>query len=170
MDNNRSLFLIQQICATVFSLANKLQNKGDEYFEHLTIRQFMVMVAILHLPEHESTINNIARKLGTSKQSTKRVLTIIEDKGYVISEPCQIDKRAVNVKITKAGIELIKQCEKNSLKFFADTSKNFSIGEMEMLWTLLKKLYCFDGESQDGFEEEVNYKIFQSENGMQTIS
>ncbi|MBV4420473.1 hypothetical protein KM800_14275 [Clostridium tyrobutyricum] len=33
-----------------------------------------------------------------------------------------------------------------------------------MLWTLLKKLYRFDGEEQNSFEEEVDYKIGEIEN------
>jgi hypothetical protein len=30
--------------------------------------------------------------------------------------------------------------------------------EMETLWNLLKKLYRFDGEEQDGFEENIDLK------------
>ncbi|WP_368086867.1 hypothetical protein [Paenibacillus sp. yr247] len=47
------------------SLANKIQMKGDAYFENLTSRQYMAMMAIAHLQEDETTLNNIARKLGT---------------------------------------------------------------------------------------------------------
>lgn len=164
MNNHKELFLMQQIYMTIFSLTNKLQIKGDGYYEHLTSRQVMVLVAILHLPENETTINNIARILGTTKQSMKRVLTIIENKGYIISIPSQLDKRAVNVKITEKGKQIIRECSKNSIRFLADISKNFSIEEMEMLWTLLKKLYSFDGEDQNSFEEEVDYKIGEIEN------
>jgi len=60
-DLHRALFLIQQIYITIFSLTNKLQIKGDGYYEHLTSRQFMAIVVILHLPENETTLNNIAR-------------------------------------------------------------------------------------------------------------
>ncbi|OPJ55478.1 MarR family winged helix-turn-helix transcriptional regulator [Clostridium oryzae] len=168
MDNHRALFLIQQIYVTTFSLTNKLQIKGDGYFEHLTSRQFMVIAAILHLPENETTINNIARKLGTTKQSLKKLITIIENKGYVITVPSQLDKRAVNIKITEAGKQVIKECDETSIKFLADISKDFSIEEMETLWNLLKKLYRFDGEEQDGFEEEVQYKIDQIQSDAQT--
>jgi hypothetical protein len=30
---------------------------------------------------------------------------------------------------------------------------------METLWSLLKKLYSFDGEEQDGFEENVQLEM-----------
>lgn len=105
MDNYKALFLIQQIYATLFSLTNKIQIKGDEYCEPLTSRQLMAMVAIIHLLENETTLNNIAKKLGTTKQSVKQLITNLENKGYVITVPSQYDKRAVNVKITKAGTD-----------------------------------------------------------------
>lgn len=76
----RDLFFMQQAYATLFSVLNKIQIRGDEYFGNLTSRQFMTIVAILHLPEDETTINNIARKLGTSKQNVNTLINSIEKK------------------------------------------------------------------------------------------
>ncbi|WP_315067497.1 MarR family transcriptional regulator [uncultured Clostridium sp.] len=166
-DNYKALFLIQQIYATLFSLTNKLQIKGDEYCENLTSRQFMAMVAIIHLPENGTTLNNIARKLGTTKQSVKQLITIMENKGYVITVPSPSDKRAVNVKITESGKYSMTICAEKSMSFFANLSKDLSIEEMEILWTLLKKLYRFDGEEHDGFEEEANFDMGEDTQGIQ---
>ena len=159
MNNFKALYLIQQIYATLFSLTNKLQIKGDEFCEQITSRQFMSLVAIIHLPENETTLNNIARKLGTTKQSVKQMITILENKGFVLTVPSQYDKRAVNVRITDAGAKAMTVCAEKSMGFFANLSRDFSIEEMEILWTLLKKLYIFDGEEQDGFEENAEFDM-----------
>ena len=159
MNNFKALYLIQQIYATLFSLTNKLQIKGDEFCEQITSRQFMALVAIIHLPENETTLNNIARKLGTTKQSIKQMITILENKGFVITVPSQYDKRAVNVTITESGAKAMTVCAEKSMGFFANLSRDFSIEEMEILWTLLKKLYIFDGEEQDGFEENAEFDM-----------
>ena len=119
----------------------------------------MAMVAIIHLPENETTLNNIAKKLGTTKQSVKQLITIIENKGFVTTVPSQYDKRAINVKITEPGTKAMTECAEKSMSFFANLSKDFSIEEMEILWTLLKKLYRFDGEEQDGFEEKAEFDM-----------
>ncbi|MDF2505167.1 MULTISPECIES: MarR family transcriptional regulator [Clostridium] len=156
MDLYRELFLMQQTYATLFSLANKLQVKGDQYLGSLTSRQLMTMIAIFHLAEDETTMNNIARKLGTTKQSVKQLIRIIENKGYVITVPSKQDKRAVNVRITESGKQVMIDCSVRSLKFFADLFKDFTTEEMDILWGLLKKMYRFDGEEQDGFEEDAN--------------
>lgn len=147
------LFLMQQVYGTLFSLTNKLQISGDGYFENLTSRQFMVIVAILHLPKDETTINNIARKLGTSKQNANRLISSLEKAGYVSTVPSPKDKRATNVYLTEIGKEKVIECSSKAIDFMADIFQDFSTVEIETLWKLLKKLYSFDGHQQDGFEK-----------------
>lgn len=157
MEAFRELFLMQQSLGTLFSVTNKLQAYGDSYMKKLTIRQIMVMIAIIHLQEDQTTLNNIAKKLGTTKQSVKQLVTAMEKKGYLTTVPCPKDKRAVNVHITEAGKETILSCSGPSLEYFADVFHEFSTEELQTLWDLLKKLYRFDGKEQDGFEESVDY-------------
>ena len=38
---------------------------------------------------------------------------------------------------------------------------------MQLMWKALKKLYLFDGEMQDGFEEESNLEIEEDEKDIQ---
>lgn len=163
MDNYRELFLMEQIYATLFSLANKIQIKGDNYLGKLTSRQYMTMMAIGHLQENETTLNNIARKLGITKQSVKQIINIMESKGYVITVPSQQDKRAVNVIITESGKQVLIEVSEKGIYFMADLFKDFNIEEMEIFWSSLKKLYVFDGEEQDGFEEEGVLEIEDKE-------
>lgn len=148
------LFLMQQAYGTLFSLTNKLQIMGDTYFDGLTSRQFMTIVAILHLAEEETTINNIARKLGTSKQNANRMVSGLEKLGYIKIIPSTKDKRATNVRFTDAGKQKIVESSQSATDFMADMFHNFSTEEVETLWHLLHKLYEFDGNRQDGFEEE----------------
>lgn len=168
MDYLRDLFLMQQTYATLFSLANKLQVKGDQNLKELTSRQYMVMVAIAHLPEDKITINNIARKLGTTKQSVKQMITIMEKKDYIIITPNQHDKRAVNVKITESGRKVLLEVSEKGIYFLANLFKDFSTEELEILWNLLKKLYHFDGKEQDGFEEEGHLELDKDQISFQT--
>ncbi|MGG3837904.1 MarR family transcriptional regulator [Paenibacillus thiaminolyticus] len=166
MDNVKELYVIQQIYGTLFALANKLQTKGDAYLRDITSRQFMVMLAILHLAEGEATIINIANKLGTTKQSARQMISSLEKKGYIVAKPSQLDRRAVNISITDTGKEMMLKSGKSSVSFFADLCQHFTLEEMEQLWALLKKLYRFDGEDQDGFEENVSLDMGRDEEEM----
>jgi len=153
------LNLMQQTYATLFSTTNKLQIKGDKYLDSLTSRQFMTMMAILHLPENETSVNNVAKKLGTSKQNANTLLASIERKGYITTYKSIRDKRAINVKITDSGKQVMMECNEKGLDFFKDIFARFTAEELETLWGLLKKLYKFDGEKLDGFEENVSEKV-----------
>lgn len=162
------LNLMQQNYAMLFSVINKIQIRGDEYFNDLTSRQFMTLVAILHLPQDETTINNIAHKLGTSKQNVNRLITSIESKGYLVIVPSEKDKRAVNVKLTEAGELAMTRSGEKAVYLMANLFNRFSMEELEMLWTLLNKLYSFDGEILDGFEEHTHAGTFDVDNEYQT--
>ncbi|MGZ9583170.1 MarR family winged helix-turn-helix transcriptional regulator [Paenibacillus marinisediminis] len=168
MDIHNELFLMQQTYATLFSLANKIQIKGDAYLKSLTSRQYMVMLAIAHLPEDETTLNNIGRKLGTTKQSVKQIITILEKKGYILITPSQKDKRAVNVSITESGKQLMLESTENGIYLLTDLFAEFSSEELEQMWYLLKKMYRFDGEDQDGFEAEGNLGPVENQDELQT--
>jgi len=170
MDKNRDLFLMNQIYGTLFSLTNKVQIQGDKCIAKLTSRQFMTMIAIIHLPENETTINNIARKLGTTKQSVKQLITAMENNGYVVAIPSKHDKRALNIVITELGKQIVRECGVKSINFMANLFAKFSTQEMEILWLLLKKLYSFDGVEQDGFEENVNFEIDKDQKEEQNIA
>lgn len=154
MDNNDRLFLISQTYATLFSVTNKLQAVGDESMEELTSRQVMALIAIVHIPEGEVTLNAIASKLGATKQSTAQIINNLKGKGYLKSEKSKTDARSVNIVITDSGKKVFEQANIQGWQFLQEAFHAFSLEELEQLWGLLKKLYQFDGEEQDGFEAD----------------
>jgi len=164
---NKDLFLMQQIYSALFSVGNKIQVQSDQYLEKLSSRQFMVILAIAHLPEDQTSFNNIARKLGTTKQNVKQLVTTMKNKGYVEIAPSQHDKRAVNTTITAFGKQVALEAGEKGTYFLADLFKTFSTNELETMWGLLKKLYSFDGEEQDGFEENSNLTMDENQNDVQ---
>lgn len=155
----RDLFLMQQIYATLFSATNKLQTQGDNQLEKLTSRQYMIMLAIVHLPEEESTLINIANKLDTSKQSAKKMIGNLEKKGFLVSLPSKKDKRAINVIITEAGMRVMLECGEAATLLMADIFSDFNTEELEVLWKLLRKLYSVEAIKELSLEEDVNYKF-----------
>jgi DNA-binding MarR family transcriptional regulator len=155
MEYTRVTFLMQQTYATLFSLANKLQVKGDQTLKHFTSRQLIAMIAIGHLPEGEASLNHIAKMLGTTKQTVKQMIDLIQANGYVVMEPSQRDRRAVNVVITESGRQALIEDYMLGMKFFEQLFHDFTQDELEVLWSLLKKLYQFDGEAQSGFEGDM---------------
>ncbi|MGE6258412.1 MarR family winged helix-turn-helix transcriptional regulator [Heyndrickxia sporothermodurans] len=155
----KELHFMQQSYATLFSVVNKVQTSGDEYLEILTSRQHMALIAIAHLPVENTTLVNIAKKLGTTKQTANKLITSLAKKGYVKTVPSKIDKRSINIEITVEGKKALITCSEKSTYFLADMFHGFTTEEIETFWRLLQKLYRFDGEEQDGFEEQVNFEM-----------
>ena len=153
MEYTQKMFLWQQTYATLFSVSNKLQVTSDKFLGLLTSRQLMTMIAIAHLPKEEASLNRIARKMGTTKQNVKQLVSAMEAKGYVSVVPSKTDKRAYSVEMTEKGRAVFTECYNRGMLFFKEAFNGFSVNELEALWELLKKLYRFDGEEQDGFDE-----------------
>jgi len=153
--DQHEMFLWTQTFATLFSLSNKLQIQGDRYLGTLTSRQLMTMIAILHLPNDQTSLNAIAQKRGTTKQNVKQLVMVLEKKNLIAMKSSEKDRRAYTIEITELGKEVLIQSNERGMSFFAEIFKDFSIDELETFWSLMKKLYRYDGEEQDGFEENA---------------
>ena len=149
MNEVRDLFSSQKILSALFSVTNKLQLRGDEYLRDLTIRQILAIPAIMHAPEGKATINYIARTLGTTKQSAKQIINVMEKKRYITMAPSEHDKRAVDVTVTQEGMRAFRICSKRTDIFLADVFRDFTAKDLETLCALLGKLYSFDGAGRD---------------------
>lgn len=103
----------------------------------------MTVLAILHLPEDETTIVNIANKLGATKQNITQLINSLKKKGFITIIPSPKDKRAVNVHLTELGIQTLVSCGGSvTIDFMADIFKDFKQEELEILWKLLVKKLC----------------------------
>ncbi|WPC40096.1 MarR family transcriptional regulator [Clostridium sp. JS66] len=149
-------YYIQQIFSTIFYLSNKIQIQGDKIDERITVRQWMVLLTILHLPEDKASYSQIADKMGCTKQNVKHIIDSLQKKNYVFWEKNEKDKRAVNIRITKECREIMEEYYKKGNEYLEDVFGNFEEKELENLWELLKKIANYDGSNWIGYEERVN--------------
>lgn len=166
MNTEKERFFSQQALAILFSTTNKIQMQGDKYLQYLSVRQLMVMVAIIHLPDGEATNINIARILGTTRQSTKQIISILEQRGYLATTPGEHDKRALNIIITVQGKQTLQSCSERLNTLLSNIFHEFTEEDIETLWTLLRKMYRFDGAEHVGFEKDVNYLANDTQEGI----
>jgi len=153
MNLAKDLFFTHQTLAVLFSVTNKLQMQGDKYLQDLTIRQMLAIPAIIHAPDGKATINYIAKQLGTTKQNAKQIVDALVKKNYVSVAPSESDRRAVNVTVTQGSETAFRLCSERTDEFLADIFHDFTTEDLETLWTLLNKLYRFDGVEQDSPHE-----------------
>lgn len=144
------LHLMQQVYSSLISVSNRLQTTGDKYITPLTSRQYMTVLAMLHLPEDETTIVNISNKLGATKQNVTQLIGSLEKKDLVTIIPSK-KTRGRFVRLPNLGLETMVSGSNMILDFMAVIFRGFDEKELEILWKLLAKLYRFDGTKLDGF-------------------
>ncbi len=154
MENENLSFLWQQTYATLFATTSKLQTKGDMALQHLTSRQLMLLIAILHL-EEDATLSNVAKMIGSSKQSTKQIVEILKKKEFLEARQNSEDKRAITLSMTEQGKIILKEEYDRGMEIFKIFFGNFNEEELKTFWGFLKRLYSFDGEEQLGYEKKM---------------
>jgi DNA-binding MarR family transcriptional regulator len=167
MSITKDFVLSQQVLAILFSVTNKLQMRGDKYLQDLTIRQMLAIPAIFHTPDGKATINHIARELGTTKQSAKQIVDVMEKKKYLSTAPSERDKRAVDVAVTPEGKRAFSMCSERTDLFLADIFHDFTTEDLETFCALLNKLYRFDGAEQENFKDNMSYSVNEEDEILQ---
>lgn len=150
------LSIMQQIYAILFSTANKIQASSDSTMNDITSRQFMALLAIAHLNPMDTSLKNIAKKLGTSKQTANKLVNSLKVKNLIEIHNNENDKRAINLTITIKGQKILVDSSKKNIMFLGEVFKDFSAEELSVLWNLLKKMHEFDGQEYTGYEENAN--------------
>lgn len=148
-------FYLQQIFSTVFYLSNKIQTEGDRLDDRITVRQWMTLLAILHLPEGMANYNQIAGMMGYSKQNAKKLVAVLERKGFVTVGKSDTDHRAVHIQVTESCKSFLRDYYKQGNSYLEGMFKDFDEDELKILYKLLKKLATYDGSDWLGYEEQV---------------
>lgn len=149
---------MHQTYSLIHIILNRMQAEADACLEEITSRQLMLMLAIKHLKQEESTIVNIAGILGTSKQNVTRLVNAMIQRGYLSSKSGEKDKRNVNISITENGLYVMNKTTIHSNNYFLELFKDFSRDELGMLRKLLEKLDK-DHSKQKHFEETADIDI-----------
>ncbi|MDW2797702.1 MarR family transcriptional regulator [Clostridium boliviensis] len=149
-------FYLQQIFSTIFYLSNKIQTEGDKLDRDITVRQWMTLLTILHLPEAKANYNQIADMMGYSKQNAKKLVTVLERKGFVTIGKSDSDRRAVCIQVTENCRNILNNYYNRGNVYLNELFKDFDEVEAETLWKLLKKLTTYDGSAWHGYEEKIS--------------
>lgn len=150
---------MHQSYSLLFIALNKIQTDADAHLKDITLRQLMILIAISHLEEEDSTIVNIASAIGTSKQNVTRLVNAMIKSGYVVSNPSEVDKRSVNISITERGLNVMNQNTIISNQYFFDIFKDFSSTEIKTLHKMLNKLADYDHKNENHFEKQAEINI-----------
>lgn len=126
------------IFGSIFTLSNRLQVLGDKFDRNLTIKQWLLLVAISQSERDAPKISEVANLMGNSRQNVKKMALILERDGFLTIQKDLQDARILRIRLTKKCEDYFKQREERELGF-------------------LEKLYDgFDGELIRGFANGIS--------------
>lgn len=99
----------QYLYGSIFLLANKFQNIGDNMGGELPIKQWFLLTMIDMMDTQLPTMTEVAKFVGGTRQNTTRMLQSLENKGFVNLSMLPEDRTSMRVTLCKKGKEYLKQ-------------------------------------------------------------
>ncbi|PKM60525.1 MAG: MarR family transcriptional regulator [Firmicutes bacterium HGW-Firmicutes-4] len=142
MDTKNSMPDQKFIFGGIQVVANQMDTMLErELKEHnLTTKQWLLTVVVANTFDHDPTIKEVAKGMGSSHQNVKQVALKLEQKGFVVMEKDPHDARITRIKLTDAVASFGKASQQKSVLFTEKLFKGLSAEEMAMTRSTLEKL------------------------------
>jgi len=95
---------------------------------------------LINIHKEGTTVSNIANSTGVKTTSLSRILTNLENLGFIYREACKVDKRSVRVYLTELGIEKRKIAKTVVRDFNTYLTESFSKEEREQFEKMMSKI------------------------------
>lgn len=129
------------IIGLISLLGNKLNQIGDVIFPDITFKQWFLLIIIDKMEQDEKNINDIANCAGTTRQNIKKMLSLLEQKEYVVVSQSRSDGRSLKVQLTEKTYSYFK----NNSELAAIEANNlftlFANSDLDNLLEQLQKLF-----------------------------
>lgn len=90
----------EYLFGSVFLLANKLQALGDGYLEEITLKQWLLLIMIHVMEKDQPSVTEVADVMGSTRQNARKMLEVLEGKGFVALCANPLDRRTLSVALT----------------------------------------------------------------------
>lgn len=142
MDNIDSIPDQKFIFGGVQIVANQMDTLLErELKEHnLTTKQWLLTIVVQNIFDHDPTIKEVAKGMGSSHQNVKQVALKLEQKGFIVMEKDPHDARITRIKLTDAVASFGKESQDKSVIFTEKLFKGISAEELAMTRSALEKM------------------------------
>ena len=136
------LMMQKYIFANLFMLSNKLQVIGDYVIaEDLTIRQWLLTVAIAKQGSKPPTICEVAKLMGSTRQNVKSLAQKLQKKGFLQIEKDENDFRASRLILTNKCRFFCDKQQSLIVAFLSELFKELTKEEINCLYSFIRKMY-----------------------------
>jgi DNA-binding MarR family transcriptional regulator len=131
------------IFGRLISLSNKLQTIGDNALgsDDITIRQWLLTVAVAQFGHMPPTLSEVSQVMGTSRQNVKQLAVKLQKKGFLHIKEDEQDGRSIRLEITEKSRLFWGKRHQEIRNFLAEVFAELSREEINSLYDCLNKLY-----------------------------
>ena len=134
MDHKYALF------GLFFAFHNRLQAKGDAFYEEITCKQFFLMACMNLFTEEAPTANELAKIMGCSRQNIKEILNSLEKKELIRLEPDENDRRKNRVYMTKKAKQMSVKYKEKEVQFMKLLFEGLSDKDVDDAYRIISKI------------------------------
>lgn len=99
----------QFVIGAISILSNRFNRFADSLHSDITFKQWYLMMMISRMEDEPRNVRDIAEFTGTTRQNVKKMLSSLEDKGYVRCSRSSADGRALDVDLTRKAHTYLDQ-------------------------------------------------------------
>lgn len=138
------------IIGCISIIANKISQFGNSILPDITFKQWLLLMMISKMELQEKNINSIAEFVGTTRQNVKKMLKLLENKGYVTIKKSNTDARAVTVELTEKAYQYFSKNDEPTARETNKLFSSFTASEIDIfIYALGKLLCCFETYEND---------------------
>ena len=138
MDNRNKT--MKNVIGNIFKITNMAHSLNDSIMGELTLKQWLVVLSLINEPTKWHTLNEMANKVGVTRQSMKKMAEILNEKAYIEMAPSKTDKRAYQIKITKKAIKFFENNKDDFINIMAGIFENINDEDLMTLDITLDKM------------------------------
>ena len=129
-------------CLKILKVASLLLRDLEKHFSEYGLSQarFLALIILERENMKQQMPVEIARKMGTTKKNTARLLAFMEEDGLITIKPHEIDGRATIVKITLKGSKRLNDVLPKYYKIMNSMIKNISEKSKSTLIQILNQI------------------------------
>lgn len=142
MDNMDSMpdqkFIFGGVQVVANQMDTLLERELKEY--NLTTKQWLLTIVVQNIFDHDPTLKEVAKSMGSSHQNVKQVALKLEQKGFVVMEKDPHDARITRIKLTDAVDSFGTESQQKSEIFTEKLFDGISDEELTMTRSVIEKL------------------------------
>lgn len=136
--NEDRLTMEQALFTSVFIIQNRIQNSGEKIQKELSMKQWLLLTMVSVCPEPH-TLSNIGRMMGCSRQNVKKLVTTLEEKGFVMIQ--EGSNNSMCVELTGKVEKYSKEIGREQVELLNLLFEEFNDEELKQLFNMLLKIY-----------------------------